>query len=270
MRRIPEAFTSITYYPEVAEKALREALADQAKIENKMKDELKPLSESYAKGVEKQAGALKSEGNDYDAGILLTEAKQARDDVDYFLKIVQGEDPLPEGLGNDPSHMSSNQLIVGVWNSESTDTVFTFRANGTAESKKPRKTGTWRVEGEQVVADWGGDKQDSLIPTPGNPNQFLAKYRNGELVYFNRATPLLTDPIVGQWEVADNSNIIFTFDSDKSVNNGTGNKNGKWQKTEDSYLITWSNGVSWGFEMEDSKILHISRPNGTTNTLVRK
>ena len=266
----PAAFIALTFYNEVTEKALREALVDQREIEKEMKDSLLPLAEVYAKGVSEKAGALKSEGNDYDAGILMTEAKQALDDPAYFLKIVNGEDPLPEGLTNDPAHMPTSKLIVGEWKSESTNTVFTFNADGTSESKKPTKTGVWRIEGEKVVADWGGDKQDYLIPTPGNPNQFLAKYRNGELVYFNRATPLVTDPIVGQWEVADNSKIIFTFDSDKSVNNGTGNKHGKWQKTEDSYLISWNNGVSWRFEMEDSKILHISRQDGTTNKLVRK
>ena len=266
----PQAFTVITYYGEVIEKALREALADQAELEKKMKENLRSLSEKYAAGIEKQAEALKSEGNEFDAGILSKEATKARNDIDYFLEIVRAKDPLPEGLKSDPSIMSLDQLIVGVWNSESSDTVFYFYNDGTTASKKPRKTGTWRVEEEQVVADWGAAKLDFLTFPPDDPNRFLAKYNNGELIYFNRATPLLTDPVLGEWEVADNPNIIFTFNSDKSVDNGTGNKHGKWQKTEDSYLITWSNGVSWGLEMEDSKILHISRPNGTTNTLVRK
>ncbi|MGJ8725317.1 MAG: serine/threonine protein kinase [Roseibacillus sp.] len=269
----PGAFTALSYFSsgEVVEKELREALAEQAEIDKELTKNLQPLAEVYANGVEKQAETLKGEGNDFDAGILLTEATKARDSSDYFLKIVKGEDPLPEGLNSDPAHMSADKLVVGEWKSESTDTLFIFHDNGTAEAKKPRKTGTWRVEGEQVVADWGGDKQDLVTLTSDDPNRILVKYKKGDLFYFDRTTPLVTEPVVGEWVFENPTNdIVFTFNSDKSVNNGKGNKNGQWQKTEDGYLITWNNGVAWKIEMEDSKTLLLSRHNGVTSRLVRK
>lgn len=277
---VPESFARLTYESAVVGKILREATAEQKNIEQELESNLQPLAEVYAGGIEKQAQTLSTEGNEYDANILLKEAKQARNNFPYFLKIVRGENPLPPALNNDPSHMSLEELLVGRWRAESSKTTFIFSADGAAKSRNPTQRGDWRIEGEQIIADWGTHK-DLITIVPGEYNRFLANFRgNGRLVYFSRIdkdipsdetsntqeetpteTPVESNaPIVGNWLHQERTKkSIYTFQAGGEVLRDGGKASGKWKADgQDRYLVQWSTGILLKITMADNDTLNLN------------
>ena len=137
----PEAFYNLTSQDSLVDKAIRDALEEQAKVNLQLETELRPLSSSYAEGIRKQVATLQKEGNDYDAEILEGEAQLAQTSFPYFLKIVKGENPNPPSLTAESSQMNLAELITGQWKMKHTNVTFNISNCLLYTSPSPRDRG---------------------------------------------------------------------------------------------------------------------------------
>ena len=256
--------------------------SDSKEIAPGLKKALMPLATIYVAGVRKQVDKLKAENNPYDANLLEQEANQAEESLPYFLKIVQGKNPLPWDI----VLTTLEELIVGRWQPEKKRTAFIFSADGTIKCEAPSKNGSWTVEGNRVIVDWG-KYRDRIEMVVGDRNRFVADYRGSgtRLVTFIREVqqPSFVEEekeekedkitpdefLIGDWlRDGIGRSALFSFLSDGKMNEDGRKSRGQWSSDGGKhYTVKLNSGTILKLEKKDADTLEI---NGGQFQLIRQ
>ena len=277
-----EALTGLGFRSSEVELAMREAMDEQSIIDNKFKAEILPLQTQYVTGVRKQAENLRQEGNEYDASILENEASTTEGDLDRFIGILEGEEPIPEGLPGVPGEQSGTDAILGKWAYASSENYLNFKDDGSVQSRRPRMKGTYETEDDTILILWNNDETSRIKVADTNPSyaDYLdeATDQRFRLIKMPSSpsamndvseSELAADPMVGRWNLTINEKVIFTFKPDGTARSGVWGGSGTWKPTATGACISWGGNAWIEFVKVDDDTMKSISGKGDIRTFVR-
>lgn len=236
---LPEAFTALAYEDEMITKAVSDALERQSKLDLELTEQVKPVATKYIAGVRKEAERLEKEGFHFDAEILKNEVQAAETDSSYFISIIRGEDPLPQGLESDPKLMQLKARFLGHWKAVDSSSEIVIFSNGQSLLPQPWQKSTWIIEDDKVYLQWEDGKKEIFL-SPTNSHQFTTyNHKKGtETVYQRLDIPQSgsSDLIVGSWVRYKNKAVYnFTAENTFQIPKWTGK--GNYEAIEGGYAL---------------------------------